>query len=108
MSWLFGSGKRAPSGELEIKAARERQISSLQDRVPGLQQKSTDSSLYEVQIRAPPDGATVKLRVFLPTKFPAERPGTLARRVINQLSIHRAILLLLYIHTMHRVFERGY
>lgn len=35
-----------------------------------------DHSLYEVQIRTPPDGNMVMLRVFLPTKFPAERPGT--------------------------------
>lgn len=74
MAWLFG-GKRPPTGQPEVRAGRDRQISNLQERVPGLQLKSNDNSLYEVRIRAPPDGSMVVLRVFLPTKFPAERPG---------------------------------
>lgn len=75
MAWLFGSAKskNAP-GQSDTRAARDRQISNLHERVPGLQLKSKDNSLYEVQI-AGPDGARVMLRVFLPTKFPAERPG---------------------------------
>lgn len=77
MAWLFGSGKRAPSGQPETKVAREKQIANLKERVPGLEQKSTDSSLFEVRINAPPNGALVMLRVFLPTKFPSERPGEL-------------------------------
>jgi len=75
MSWLFGgSGRKPPSGQSDARAARDRQINSLKERVPGLRMESKDSSLYEVQITGP-DGAGVKLRVFLPTKFPAERPG---------------------------------
>ena len=77
MAWLFGSGKRAPPGQPENKIAREKQIANLKERVPGLEQKSTDSSLFEVRINAPPNGAMVMLRVFLPTKFPSERPGEL-------------------------------
>ena len=75
MAWLFGSGRRAPAGHSESKAARDRQIANLHERVPGLQIKSNDNSLYEIRIAAPPDGAMVMLRVFLPTKFPADRPG---------------------------------
>ncbi|CBJ49049.1 conserved unknown protein [Ectocarpus siliculosus] len=74
MSWLFGSGNRkTPTGQSDIRAARDRQISNLKERVPGLLLKSTDNSLNEVQITAP-DGAKVVLRVFLPTKFPSDRP----------------------------------
>ncbi|CAM9947227.1 unnamed protein product [Ectocarpus sp. 4 AP-2014] len=74
MSWLFGSGnRRTPTGQSDIRAARDRQISNLKARVPGLLLKSTDNSLNEVQITAP-DGAKVVLRVFLPTKFPSDRP----------------------------------
>lgn len=75
MAWLFGSGKKAPPGQSESKAARDRQIANLHERVPGLQIKSNDNSLYEIRIAAPPDGAMVMLRVFLPTKFPTDRPG---------------------------------
>ncbi|CAM9217217.1 unnamed protein product [Discosporangium mesarthrocarpum] len=75
MSWIFGNaGKRQPPGQNDLKASRERQVCNLQERVPDVQVKSTDSSLYEVQINAPPDGRPVMLRIFLPTKFPAERP----------------------------------
>lgn len=74
MAWLFGSGRKTPPGQSDVRAARDRQISNLHEKVPGLQLKSKDNSLYEVQI-AGPDGARVMLRVFLPTKFPAERPG---------------------------------
>lgn len=76
MAWLFGSGRKTPTGQFDVKAARDRQISNLQERVPGLRLESTDNSLYEVQISIP-GGARVTLRVFLPTKFPAERPGEL-------------------------------
>lgn len=75
MSWLFGGGgRKPPAGQSDARAARDRQISNLNERVPGLRLESTDNSLYEVQITGP-DGARVMLRVFLPTKFPAERPG---------------------------------
>lgn len=74
MAWLFGSGRKTPPGQSDVRAARDRQISNLHEKVPGLQLKSKDNSLYEVQITGP-DGARVMLRVFLPTKFPAERPG---------------------------------
>lgn len=73
MAWLFGSGRRTPPGQSDFRA-RDRQIGNLHEMVPGLQLKSKDNSLYEVQITGP-DGARVMLRVFLPTKFPAERPG---------------------------------
>lgn len=83
MAWLFGSGKRAPSGQPESKVAREKQIANLKERVPGLEQKSADSSLFEVRINAPPNGALVMLRVFLPTKFPSERPGELLDHLLS-------------------------
>lgn len=75
MSWLFGGGgKKSPTGQWDARAARDRQISNLQERVPALTAESKDNSLFEVQITGP-DGARVMMRVFLPTKFPAERPG---------------------------------
>ncbi|CAM9129484.1 unnamed protein product [Choristocarpus tenellus] len=91
MSWLFGtSGKRQPQGQSDVRAARERQVHNLKEKVQGLQEKSTDTSLFEVQISAPPDGRPVMLRVFLPTKFPSERPAVLqllskvSHRWVNQ------------------------
>lgn len=77
MSWIFGNAKRgAPNAEIDGRAAaREQQIRNLHERIPHLQQKSSDNCLYEVEIRAPPDRRKVTLRVFLPTKFPDERPG---------------------------------
>lgn len=109
MAWLFGSGKRAPSGQPESKAARERQISNLKERVPGLQQKSADSSLYEVQIHAPPDGALVMLRVFLPTKFPSEKPGTISierRRSSNSFGFARVSITLMRVEVAFARFEK--
>lgn len=73
MSWLF-PGKKTPPAHSDVRAVRDRQISNLHEKVPGLRVESTDGSLFEVQISAP-GGAKVMLRVFLPTKFPAERPG---------------------------------
>lgn len=92
MSWLFGSGNRkTPTGQSDIRAARDRQISNLKDRVPGLLLKSTDNSLNEVQITAP-DGAKVILRVFLPTKFPSDRPGEHTFHAFVSVRFHRLTL----------------
>lgn len=75
MSWLFGSTRRGTSPESDLREARDLQIRNLRDRVPNLEVKANDHSLYHVHIQAPPDGRNVTLRIFLPTKFPAERPG---------------------------------
>ncbi len=78
MSWLFGGpGRKSPQGQSDARAARDRQISNLKERVPALTAESKDNSLYEVQIPGP-DGSRVMMRVFLPTKFPVERPGEIS------------------------------
>ena len=81
MSWLWGE-KRSKSPEARQAAAAEDlrrnragQLAALEKNTPGIAMKSADASLYELTIAAPPDGRNVVLRIFLPTRFPEERPG---------------------------------
>lgn len=90
---MFGSQKRTPTGQSDVRAARDRQINNLHERVPGLRVESKDDSLFEVQISGP-DGTKVMLRVFLPTKFPAERPGTCLLLMIEAISAPQASIAL--------------
>jgi hypothetical protein len=86
MSWLWGvSRAKSPQNgdqnqqqqQTDLRGQRAAQLAALEKNTPGIALKSTDASLYEITMAAPPDGRAVVLRIFLPTRFPEERPGTM-------------------------------
>jgi hypothetical protein len=86
MSWLWGGGRaKSPQNgdqnqqqqQTDLRGQRAAQLAALEKNTPGIAMKSADASLYELSMAAPPDGRAVVLRIFLPTRFPEERPGKL-------------------------------
>ncbi|CAM9850637.1 unnamed protein product [Chrysoparadoxa australica] len=66
--WKWGR-----KGDKDGKALRDAQIAGLL-QVPGIQQKAGDGSMMELGVAAPPEGRQVVMRIFLPARFPEERP----------------------------------
>jgi hypothetical protein len=95
MSWLWGGGRaKSPQNgdqsqqqqQTDLRGQRAAQLAALEKNTPGIAMKSADASLYELTMAAPPDGRAVVLRIFLPTRFPEERPGKL-KLVPNVLTV---------------------